>query len=144
VDLPLRNFVMVPNSPNLAGWQAIGRIKSLESCGNIGADQPEEKIAAISNLPNLKYLHLHTLMLTGEGLKPIEKLTGLVHLELPQTGLEDNDLRPLRSLTNLQNLSLPDSVGDGAIEFLPAAKLTRLKVGAETTDAGLLAIAKKY
>lgn len=143
VDLPLRSFGVGPSPPNLAGWQAIGQFKLLESCGNFG-DQADEKMAAISDLPNLKHLNLNGVRLTGQGLKPIEKLTTLVNLELPQIDLADDDLRPLRSLTNLQNLSLPNSVGDGAIEHLPDARLTRLRVGAGITDAGLLAIAKKY
>ena len=111
------------NPPNLAGWQAIGQFKLLESCGNFGDDQADEKMAAISDLPNLKYLNLNNVRLSSEGLKPVARLTTLVNLELPQVGLMDADLRPLQALTNLQMLSLPNSVGDGAIDFLPAAPL---------------------
>lgn len=144
VKLPLRSFGMAPKPPNLAGWQAIGQFKSLESCGNLGAEQSDEKLAAISGLPNLKYLNLSDVRLSGGGLKPIQKMTSIVHLDLPQIGVADDDLRPLQGLTNLQILTLPNSVGDGAIEFLPAARLTRLRVGAGISDAGLLAIARKY
>lgn len=144
VDLPLQHFGIAPESPNLAGWQAIGKFKSLQSCGNLGPQQADEKLAAISELPNLRQLNLGNDRLSGAGLKAIAGLTSLVHLDLPQTGLSDEDLRPLESLTKLQFLSLPNSTGDGAIEFFPDTDLQYLTVRGEVTDAGLLAIAKKY
>ena len=144
VDVPLRNINTMPRAPNLAGFQALGQIKSLEYCPFLGTDECDAKLAAISDLPNLRSINLSNVPLSGAGLKPLQKLTSLTQLDLPQSGLSDEDLSPLQSLTNLQTLTLPNSVGDVAIKYLPDAKLSRLRVGAGITDAGLLAIAKKY
>jgi hypothetical protein len=144
VDVPLRNFNTMPRAPNLAGFQALGQIKSLEYCPFLGTEECDAKLAAISDLPNLRSINLSNVPLSGAGLRPLQKLTSLTQLDLPQSGLTDDDLRPLQSLTNLQSLAMPNSVGDGSVTFMPDAKLSRLKVGAGITDAGLLAIAKKY
>jgi hypothetical protein len=144
VSVPLRNFQMAPTPPNLAGWQAIGQFKLLENISQLGVEQADEKLAAISDLPNLKSLSLNNTRISSDGLKSIAKLTSLTNLDLQQLELADDGLRPLRGLTNLQNLSLPHSSGDGVVDSLPSARLTRLRLGEKLTDAGLLAVASKY
>lgn len=109
---------------------------NLEKLRNIRDDD----LAAIGELPNLKFLVLDDNPITDAGLAHLEKLTNLIALHLSLTKVRGDGLKHLKNMTQLQTLHLERTeVGDAGLRHLrglPRLGVLQL-VNTDITDASL-------
>ncbi len=95
----------------------------------------------ITDLQEVRVLHLHNTQITDTGLREVAKLTQLTELDLLGSNkLTDADLRELAQLPHLETLGLPGQITDeGLREVVELNQLMTLglKDCTQITDAGL-------
>lgn len=164
--------VTVPIGPEwLRDFVGEERMEGLDEIALIDLSRrgiPIGRLAALSQLRNVKVLSLHATQNPGVALKNLSARSNLSWLQLKSSEVEDADLAHLSKLSRLRLLSLGGTrvTDEGAKEFRHLrelesllihdtqvtdnglvhvsrlTKLARLSVGGEVTDEGLLHLKK--
>jgi hypothetical protein len=121
--------------------EQLGMLSGLQTLWLLDTGISNEGLAHLRGLGNLTDLHIHTPMVTDDGLKHIGELTGLESLVLV-CNTTDDGLKHIRSLRNLRRLELHCSSTDDGLKHIGSlTNLRELVLQCRVTDAGMVHLA---